>query len=138
MSTFPVVTQAHSERAEIVISYVLRTGVICSLILIAIGLVMSFSQHRDWMSSTSDVPQLIAVGRADVPSHWSDVTGGIARGDGQSVVMLGLLVLISTPVIRVALSIVVFVVQHDRIFVAITALVLFLLLLSFFLGKAEA
>lgn len=131
------VTNIHAERSEIAISYVLRIGVICSLLLIAVGLAMSFAQHHGWMNAPSELPALVKAGRADVPSHWSDVTRGISHGDGQSVVMLGLLVLISTPVFRVAISIAVFAFQRDNIFVAITVLVLALLSLSFFLGKAE-
>ena len=50
---------------------------------------------------------------------------------GQAIMALGLLILIITPVLRVAISIVAFAIQHDRIYVAITSLVLALLILSF-------
>jgi hypothetical protein len=52
------------------------------------------------------------------------------------VVCFGLLMLIATPILRVAVSIVVFVVQRDWEFVAVTAFVLAVLLASFFLGKS--
>jgi uncharacterized membrane protein len=51
-------------------------------------------------------------------------------------VLLGLLMLIATPVMRVAASIFAFVYEHDYVYVTITAIVLALLLLSFVLGKA--
>jgi uncharacterized membrane protein len=50
--------------------------------------------------------------------------------------MAGVLILIATPIMRVALSVVVFVLEGDRRFVAITSTVLLLLLLSFLLGRA--
>jgi uncharacterized membrane protein len=49
--------------------------------------------------------------------------------------MAGLLLLIATPVLRVAVSILAFVYQRDRAFVAITSIVLALLLTSFVLGR---
>jgi len=50
-------------------------------------------------------------------------------------VAFGLLVLIATPVTRVAVSIVAFIRMRDRRYVVITTVVLALLLLSFFLGS---
>ena len=45
--------------------------------------------------------------------------------------------LIATPVMRVAVSIVAFLIERDWIFVIVTSFVLAMLILSFFLGKAE-
>jgi uncharacterized membrane protein len=56
---------------------------------------------------------------------------------GQAIVAMGLLLLIATPVLRVAVSIFAFVYQEDRTYTLITTLVLILLLLSFILGKVE-
>ena len=50
----------------------------------------------------------------------------------------GLLLLILTPVVRVAVSILAFRAQRDRTYVLITSAVLVLLLLSFVLGRAGA
>jgi uncharacterized membrane protein YfcA len=50
----------------------------------------------------------------------------------QAVITLGLLLLIATPVVRVAVSIVAFAVEHDRRFVVITTAVLLILLFSIF------
>jgi uncharacterized membrane protein len=47
-----------------------------------------------------------------------------------------LLVLIATPIVRVAVSVLAFAYQRDRVFVAVTSAVLLILLLAFFLGKA--
>jgi uncharacterized membrane protein len=65
---------------------------------------------------------------------------GILRGVGtmqsQAIVQLGLLLLIATPVARVAFTLVAFVLQRDRTYVAVTALVLALLLYGLVFGHA--
>ncbi|MGH2509954.1 MAG: DUF1634 domain-containing protein [Ktedonobacteraceae bacterium] len=50
-------------------------------------------------------------------------------------IALGLLLLLATPVIRVAASIVAFGLEHDRRYVIITTIVLAILCLSFLIGK---
>jgi uncharacterized membrane protein len=66
--------------------------------------------------------------------------GGIVRGafalDSKAIVQLGLVLLIATPVVRVAFMLIAFMVQRDRIYVAISALVLALLLYSLLFGRA--
>ena len=56
------------------------------------------------------------------------VLGGAFHLRSRWVIQLGLLLLIATPVARVALSLVTFLHQRDRLYVAITAIVLALLL----------
>jgi len=52
------------------------------------------------------------------------VVSGIAQGRPESLIQLGLLMLLATPIARVALSIVTFAIQRDRMYVAITLIVL--------------
>jgi uncharacterized membrane protein len=63
---------------------------------------------------------------------------GLTQGDPVALVALGLLVLLATPFLRVAVSIVAFALERDWRYVGITALVLAILLASFFLGKGGA
>jgi uncharacterized membrane protein len=74
---------------------------------------------------------------AAFPHSLADVVHGVAEFRGQAIVIVGLLLLISTPVMRVAFSIFAFVYERDRRYVIITSIVLALLILSFVLGKAE-
>ena len=57
---------------------------------------------------------------------------GALHGDPRAVVQLGLVLLIATPVARVALTLAAFAAQRDRMYVAMTALVLILLLFGLF------
>ncbi len=74
---------------------------------------------------------------AAFPHTIHDVLAGIKDFRGQSIVMIGLLLLIATPVLRVGVSIFAFVYEGDHAYVVITTIVFLLLLLSFVLGKAE-
>jgi uncharacterized membrane protein len=122
-------------RAELIISAVLRIGVVSSMVVILAGTLLSFLHHRDYVTSPAELQRLTQPGAA-VPQTLHDVEKGVAQLRGRSVVAAGLLLLILTPVIRVAASILAFVIQRDRTYVLITSLVLLLLLLSFSLGRA--
>ncbi|HEX5745968.1 MAG TPA: DUF1634 domain-containing protein [Archangium sp.] len=120
---------------EVLISQLLRLGVLLSLSLVSAGMVLTFFHHPDYFSSTQALQRLTA------PEHTLHSLDGVLAGveaiRGQALVMVGLLVLMATPVLRVALSLLLFSRQRDRIFVGVTSVVLGLLLLSFLLGKVE-
>jgi uncharacterized membrane protein len=128
---------ARVRRAELIISGVLRTGVVTSLLVILAGTLLTFLHHPEYVSSHSELERLTQPGGA-VPQTLGQVAAGILRFHGQSIVAAGLLLLILTPVIRVGVSILAFVAQRDRTYVMITSVVLLLLLLSFFLGQPSA
>lgn len=119
---------------EFLISGLLRTGVLLSLAFVLSGMVLSFIHHPDYLSSAD------ALARLTSPEHTvhtvSEVIAGAAAVRGQAFVMVGLLLLIATPLLRVALSLLLFHRQGDRAFTRITAVVLTLLLVSFLLGHA--
>jgi len=124
-------------KVELLISGLLRVGVVTSLVVILAGLALSFLHHGDYLHSHH---ALKGITSTDRPS-WQTVRElreGIRHGRGEAVIMIGLLLLIATPVMRVAVSVVVFIVERDWKFVAITLFVLTMLILSFLLGKAES
>jgi uncharacterized membrane protein len=122
-------------KVEMLISYLLRAGVICSLTIVVVGTALSFAHHRDYLSSHSALSEITAQ-KAVFPHDLLEIRQGIAHLSGRAVAMAGLLLLIATPVLRVAVSIMVFVIEKDAAFVVFTALVLTLLILSFFFGNA--
>ncbi len=136
MDTPREITDARVERVELIISTLLRLGVGVSLLIILFGTVLSFVHHPGYFHSPDDLHHLTTPGAA-FPHTMRQVGQGLLNGQGQAFVALGLIVLIATPIMRVAVSIFAFVYQRDRIFVLITALVLALLLLSFVLGRVE-
>ncbi|MDB5295861.1 MAG: hypothetical protein JWO31_1844, partial [Phycisphaerales bacterium] len=72
----------------------------------------------------------------EFPRSVGWVVAGVRAGHGRPLIVVGLMLLIATPVLRVAVSVAAYAVQRDRAFVLITAGVLALLVLSFVLGKA--
>ena len=130
--------QEHSQpihKVEIIISNLLRIGVIASLAIVVAGTVLSFSHHPDYSSSGAELAKITGPG-ASFPRTPGQIWRGMIELRGAAVVMSGLVLLIATPVMRVAVSIAAFAMQGDRIFVVITFAVLVLLLGSFLLGRA--
>jgi uncharacterized membrane protein len=121
---------------ELAISRLLRIGVLVSLCVITVGIAVSFVHHPDQATSKDEYQRLVGPG-ARIAHTPMEVVDGLAHFRGQAIVVLGLVLLVATPIARVAVSIVAFLHQRDRIFAAVTTLVLLLLLLSFVLGKAE-
>ena len=118
---------------EVRISRVLRAGVATSLALITAGTIVSFLHHPDYLDSTRALARLTEPGTA--PHTLGAVVSGLGDGRGQAVVMLGLFALMLTPIVRVAMSLALFLRERDRAFSAITALVLALILASILLGR---
>ncbi len=132
----PLQIDPRTHRVELAISFVLRTGVVLSLSIVALGTIISFVHHPSYLSSPPDLQRLTQPGAA-FPYPLRDVAGGIARFEGRSIAVLGLLLLIATPVVRVAMAIGAFLLERDRFFAVTTAVVLLILLLSFVLGRVE-
>jgi uncharacterized membrane protein len=120
-------------RAEIVISTVLRGGVLASLAVILVGTLMTFVHHPEYGSSPGELARLTQPG-AGFPRTLREVATGLGALRGQAIVVLGLWMLIATPVLRVAVTVLVFLEERDGMYLAITLTVLALLILSFFLG----
>ncbi|MHB1158654.1 MAG: DUF1634 domain-containing protein [Phycisphaerales bacterium] len=126
---------ADLHRAETIISRLLRLGVLTSLLVIVLGMTLTFLHHPDYLTSKNQLTQLLHN------SHPTDSLSGVrqslAYSQGRGIVVLGLLLLICTPVLRVAASVLIFARQRNRAFVIITLLVLLTLVVSFLLGKVE-
>jgi uncharacterized membrane protein YfcA/uncharacterized membrane protein len=109
------------------IGWILQGGVLLSAALIVCGLVLL--PLRPGGLSTA---RLLTF-----PQTLDQVGADLFLLRPQALITLGLLLLIATPIVRVAASVLVFVVMRDRRFILITLLVLALLLLSLFLGATH-
>jgi len=133
--TLPAGPEAVPLVPELLISDLLRYGVLISLSLVTLGTTVTFFRHPDYLVSSEALERLTAP--HPVPHGLADVVAGAMAARGQSFVMAGLLVMMAVPVMRVALSLLIFRQQKDRLYVAITTAVLTLLLVSFLVGAAE-
>jgi uncharacterized membrane protein len=116
-------------RTELVISHVLRGGVLLSAVIITAGVILFYLRDAQSAHGLLDHPY---------PHSLADVMSGLMLGNPIAIIALGLLLLLSTPVVRVAVSIFAFAVERDWRYVMITSLVLAILIASFLLGKGGA
>lgn len=103
---------------EVLVSRVLRGGVLLAAVVSAVGAAVYLAQHPG---------QSIDYGT---------FTGAQLSGHspGESIMALGLLLLVATPIARVALLAVAFLLEHDRLYTAVSTLVLAVLLVSIVTG----
>lgn len=122
--TVPVGRWPH-DRVQRVISTMLRVGVFLSAAVVAIGgllfLLRQGQQPADYRHFTGSPEPL---------RHVPGVLAAVCRGEAAGIIQLGLLLLIATPVLRVAFTAWLFVRQRDRLYVGVTLLVLAILGLS--------
>ena len=126
----------HMRRLELLISRLLRAGVILSVTLIVVGMIVTFFQHPDYLSSSVVLDCAVGPG-ATFPHELGALLASTYQMRGEAIVTLGLLVLMATPVVRVAVSALAFIQHRDRAYALITFAVLCLLLLSLMLGRVE-
>ncbi len=113
-----------------VIGRILRYGVIISGTIIAIGMLLLVFEKGglDAASSLTYFPNQIPHGQFDV--SLGGIAAGLAGFQPYSLIELGVLVLLATPVSRVLASVILFALQRDRTYVYITTVVLLVLLFS--------
>lgn len=105
----------------------LRAGVSLSALVVLFGGVIYLARHGNetagfkvFHGEPSDLRNLSGIVRYAFGFH------------GRGIIQLGLLLLIATPVFRVALSIWGFAEEHDRMYMVFTGIVLIVLLYSLF------
>jgi uncharacterized membrane protein len=117
---------------EEIVGNLLRTGVSLSAFVVSIGAVIYLVRHgrspadyRVFRGEPSDLKSLSGIVRDAYGLH------------GRGIIQFGLLLLIATPVVRVAFSIWGFAAEEDRMYMIFTGIVLVVLLYSL-LGSGSA
>jgi uncharacterized membrane protein len=110
---------------ELVIGNLLRVGVLVAATVVAGGGVIYLARH-------GSAPASYAVfrGEPDDLRHTLGIVKEVLGGRSRAIIQLGLVLLIATPVARVAFSAVAFALEKDRLYVGITLIVLAILLYS--------
>ena len=118
-------TRWTDQRVEDIIGDLLRTGVIFSAVVVFTGAIVYLARHghepvdyRTFRGEPSDL------------RHIAGIVNGALAFQGRGVIQLGLLLLIATPVARVAFSIFGFALEGDRMYASFTLIVLMILLYS--------
>ncbi len=120
----------NDKRIETWVGVMLRTGVMLAAAVVLAGGALYLAQNHG--------PRPDYEHFHGEPAHLMSLRGighGVATGDPRSIIMLGLLLLIATPVGRVVMCVVGFLFERDRLYVAVSSLVLVILLYSLFFHK---
>lgn len=113
------------ERIDLIIGNILRVAVIISAFFVLVGAVIYLWRHgleKPDYGVFTGVPKDLHNLNEIIEQAWQIKSLGI--------IQLGLLVLIFTPVARVAYSVFAFIIQRDYMYVVFTLIVLTILLLS--------
>ena len=122
---------------NVVISDVLKYGVLASAIIIGLGVLILFLNTPQSFPSTTS--ELLAMNYGKPTLALSQLLSGVASANPVYVIELGLIVLLATPVARVAASVLMYAMEKDKMYVAITLFVLIVLLFGLFVvGPIEA
>lgn len=122
-------------KVEVAISLVLRVGVVLSVAVIAVGLGLMFAHHGDYVPMSGHFSYRNLTSKTTpFPHSFSALGRSIAAGDGRGIIVLGVLILILTPVLRVAVGVLSFLYEKDPPMALVTLYVLVVLIGSFFLA----
>lgn len=113
------------KKIEDVVGNLLRVGVSISALVVFCGAIVYLVRHGH---STANY-QIFQGEPSDLRSLHGIVRGALGL-HGRAIIQMGLLILIATPVARVAFSIVGFAAERDRMYAAFTVLVLMILVFS--------
>jgi uncharacterized membrane protein len=109
----------------------LRFGVTVATIVAAIGGMLYLAQH-----GTEPTGHRVFHGEPAELRHVGSIARAAFSMHAAAIVQLGLVLLIATPVARVAMSLVAFILQRDRVYIVVTSIVLALLIYSLTGGVA--
>jgi len=118
--------QLTDEKLEIAVGRTLQTGVLLAAAVVLIGGILFFIHAP--AGARKDYSHFHGVAR-----HLRTPVGiwhGVMHGDAESVIQLGLLLLIATPVVRVILAGIGFLMERDQLYFWVSGVVLAVLLYS--------
>lgn len=127
-------------RMELLVSTILRVGIVLGAVLIIIGLVLLATTGQTGYGAIPPhgLSTLLRFRALGSPGHFPTTPGQVVHdamgGKPYAIIEVGLLTLIATPGLRVALSVGFFAAERDRIYVVVTLLVLAVLVASYLLG----
>lgn len=114
---------------ELYIGKLLRYGVILSSIITITGGIIYISQHPDQQLNFKTF-----VGAPNYLRELTTLLPAVIKFDGMAIIQLGVAVLIATPILRIAFSIVAFAIEKDRMYIVITCIVLAIIVSNMIFG----
>jgi uncharacterized membrane protein len=119
-------TSEKDRPLEAVIGYVLRLGVLLSSLVVLTGGIVYLFRHGHESPRYQNF-----TGEPGTLTEFSLMWRSAWQGRGRSIIQLGLLILIATPIIRIAISVIGFLLEKDYLYLLLTLLVLGIILFNF-------
>jgi uncharacterized membrane protein len=111
---------------ETVIGYLLRYGVITSSLVVFAGGIVYLIRHGHQLPEYGKF-----LGEPDKYRKPGLMWQALLRGEGRPLIQLGLLLLIATPIARIAISILGYLLEKDYLYTVLTVIVLLVILWNF-------
>ncbi|HEY7394543.1 MAG TPA: DUF1634 domain-containing protein [Gemmatimonadaceae bacterium] len=124
-------TTLSDHDVEQLIGRLLQLGVAAAAVVTIIGGALLLMQHGSAQPMFS-----VFHGQPDYLTSLGGIARGVRELRSESIVQLGIVLLIATPIARVAFTLVAFLLQRDRVYVVVTLIVLALLAYGLIVGKA--
>jgi uncharacterized membrane protein len=115
----------NDQKMEIAIGQLLRAGVLLAAAVVLIGGLLYLNQTRGPRPDYA-----IFHGEAAALRSPAGIVRNISTGNSSAIIQLGILLLIATPIARVAFSAFAFFAERDWLYVAVALLVLAILMYS--------
>lgn len=112
-------------RLEVIIGRLLQTGVLLAAAVVTAGGALYLVRHH---SDPANYRHFVAAGPAI--QTLSGIIQSAAHLNGEGLMQLGLVLLILTPVARVAMAVVGFLLEKDRLYTVVSLIVLVILAFS--------
>ncbi len=118
------------KKIQLIIGWVLRLGVIISMLIVFTGGVLYLYRHGHSIANYTvfrGVPDFV---------NPSGIVEGIIHLRGRAIIQAGILLLIATPVLRIVCSAIGFIIEKDRMYTFVSLLVLLIIIISMLSGHA--
>jgi uncharacterized membrane protein len=122
----------HDQKLEEMIGWLLRIGVILSALVVLAGGAIYLSRHAGTRVERHPFEEEPAK-----YSHPGDILRAAGQFQGRAIIQLGLLLLIATPVARVAFCLLAFLRRRDLFYAGLALFVLAVLLTGLLTGIGE-
>lgn len=115
---------------QAIIGWILRGGVMLSMLIVIAGGILFLYRHGH------SIPDYhVFKGVPDFIKGTGGIWEGMLNFKGQAIIQAGIVLLIATPIIRVAFSAIGFIIEKDYLYTAITLMVLLIIFASMLSGR---
>jgi uncharacterized membrane protein len=115
----------HETILDDILSFILRMGLLLSLLTVLIGAALFLYQH-----SKEEISHHVFIGEPSFLKGISGIFEAAMQDKTLAIIQLGVILLIITPLLRVFSCLIVFVIKRDYLYIGLSTFVLGILLYS--------